>query len=455
MSRRPELSLEELRSLDRQVFWHPFSQMADYDGLIIRSAEGCWLETVDGRRFLDGTSALWCNLHGHRHPQLDRAVIEQLSQVAHVTALGMSHPTTLRLAQRLTSLAPEGLNHVFFSGDGASAVEVAMKMAFQYWRQKPSPELGRDRFLALGEAYHGDTLGTSSLGGVSRYRELFEPLLFPVLRGPCPAAKSDGDNQHLTREYLAAYEQLLQSQGERIVAIVVEPLVQAAAGIVMHPPGFLKGLAELAERYGTLLIADEVAVGFGRTGSLFACEQEQVSPDLMCLGKGLTGGYLPLSATLCSTRIWDTFLGNHPQPRTFFYGHTYTGNPLAAAAANASLDLFETEQTLANLPLKARRLADGLQSLKNSPYVSEVRQRGLIAAVDLVADTATHRPFPAGHRQGVEFCRRLLDHQVWLRPLGDTIPMIPPLSISLNELDHLVAAMAHVLESLGRERMSK
>jgi adenosylmethionine-8-amino-7-oxononanoate aminotransferase len=280
-------------------------------------------------------------------------------------------------------------------------------------------------------------------------------LLFPVLRGPCPAAKSDGDNQHLTREYLAAYEQLLQSQGERIVAIVVEPLVQAAAGIVMHPPGFLKGLAELAERYGTLLIADEVAVGFGRTGSLFACEQEQVSPDLMCLGKGLTGGYLPLSATLCSTRIWDTFLGNHPQPRTFFYGHTYTGNPLAAAAANASLDLFETEQTLANLPLKARRLADGLQSLKNSPYVSEVRQRGLIAAVDLVADTATHRPFPAGHRQGVEFCRRLLDHQVWLRPLGDTIPMIPPLSISLNELDHLVAAMAHVLESLGRERMSK
>ncbi len=238
--------IEQLKQLDRQVVWHPFSQMADYDGLIVESAQGCWLTSVDGQQYLDGASSLWCNIHGHRHPKIDQAIIDQLKQVSHVTGLGMSHPSTIRLAQRLVDLAPKGLNHVFFSSDGASSVEVAMKMAFQYWRQCAQPSTQRDTFLALGDAYHGDTLGTTSVGGVSRFRDLFSPLLFPVLRGPCPNRECRSSKADTScADYLAAYEKILQQEGHRIVAIIIEPLVQAAAGIVLHPPGFLRACQTL------------------------------------------------------------------------------------------------------------------------------------------------------------------------------------------------------------------
>ncbi len=424
--------------------------MVEYEGLIIESGDGCWLTAVDGQRYLDSASSLWCNIHGHRHPKIDQAIIEQLGQVAHVTGLGMSHPTTIRLAKRLVDLSPTGLNHVFFSSDGASSVEVAMKMAFQYWRQCEQPEPQRDTFLALGDAYHGDTLGTTSVGGVSRFRDLFAPLLFPVLRGPCPNRESNSSSGESTAaKYLATYEKILQQEGHRIAAIIVEPMVQAAAGIVLHPRGFLKGLSELAIKYNTLLIADEVAVGFGRTGKMFACEHEQVTPDLMCLGKGLTGGYLPMSATLSTTKIWDAFLGDHPAGKAFLYGHTYAGNALAAAAANATLDIFESEQTLQQLERKAKLLLDRLQPLREHRHVGSIRQLGLITAIDFVADKATRKAFPSSQRFAVTVCREALKHHVWLRPLGETLPIIPPLAITESEIEILAQAITTSVDAVS------
>jgi adenosylmethionine---8-amino-7-oxononanoate aminotransferase len=443
--------IEKLRKLDCEVVWHPFSQMAEYNGLIIESADGCWLTAVDGKRYLDGASSLWCNIHGHRHPKIDKAIIDQLRRVAHVTNLGMSHPTTIELAKRLVDLSPDGLNHVFFSSDGASSVEVAMKMAFQYWRQCEQPEPQRNVFLALGDAYHGDTIGTTSVGGVSRFRDLFEPLLFPVLRGPCPKRESQSlTDENTAAKYLASYERILQERGDRIAAILVEPLVQAAAGIVIHARGFLKGLSELSKKYKTLLIADEVAVGFGRTGKMFACEHEEVTPDLMCLGKGLTGGYLPMSATLCTTKIWDAFLGDSQAGKAFLYGHTFTGNALAAAAANASLDIFESEQTLQQLEHKAKLLLDRLQPLSQYDHVGQVRQLGLITAIDFVADKATQKPFPSNQPFAAKVCSEALKHQVWLRPLAETLPIIPPLSITDSEIEHLAQAIMASIETVSR-----
>ena len=456
------IHLDDLRRWDREIVWHAFSQMSEYDGLIIESAKGCWLTTIDGQRYLDGASSLWCNVHGHGHPKIDASILRQLSQVAHVTSLGMSHPTTIRLAKRLADIAPTGLNHVFFSSDGASAVEVAMKMAFQYWRQCSHPQPDRNTFLAVGNGYHGDTLGACSVSGISRFQSVFQPLLFPVLRGPCPDTyrsrlsprgelQEPPTNQkppnkihqttHQAQPYLDEYELILQQNAKTIAAIIVEPLVQGAAGMIMHPPGFLAGLSELSKKYNTLLIADEVAVGMGRTGKMFACEHEAVMPDLLCIGKGLTGGYLPMSATLCTTRIWNAFLGDYKDSLSFFHGHTYGGNPLAAAAAQATLDIFEDEQTLSKLSSKIQRLSELLSPLTEHPHVGDVRQSGFLAAVELVEDKQSKKPYPSNERRGAIACREALKHGVWLRPLGNVIPIVPPLSISNEELELLVQAV--------------
>ncbi len=435
---------EKLRQWDRDVVWHAFSQMSEYDGLIVQSARGCWLTTVDGRRYLDGASSLWCNVHGHAHPTIDAAIVRQLSQVAHVTSLGMSHPTTIKLAKRLVDMAPAGLEHVFFSSDGASAVEVAMKMAFQYWRQCENPRPDCTTFLAVGNGYHGDTLGACSVSGVSRFQAVFQPLLFPVLRGPCPDSyrvPSEAKGA-LEQYYLDHYETILQQHGSSIAAIIVEPLVQGAAGMITHPPGFLAGLFQLSRKYNTLFIADEVAVGIGRTGKMFACEHESVSPDLLCLGKGMTGGYLPMSATLCSSRIRDAFLGSYADGVSFSHGHTYGGNPLAAAAAQATFDVFEDEQTLLKLSNKIQRLSELLKPIAEHPHVGDVRQVGFIAAIELVLDKATKQAYPWEDRRGVAVCREALIQGVWLRPLGNVIPVIPPLSISDKELEILIQAIA-------------
>lgn len=436
--------LEELRRWDCEFVWHAFTQMAEYKPLIVESARGCTLVDVEGRCFLDGVSSLWCNVHGHRHPRIDAAVREQLDRVAHVTALGMSNPMTIRLAQRLVQIAPDGLRHVFFSGDGSCSVEVALKMAFQYWRQRSEPRPEKTRFVAFTDAYHGDTLGSASLGGVARFHDLFRPLLFDALRLPAPDGyrfPPEVDRSRLCGHYLQQLEELLAQRHGEIAAVVVEPLVQCAAGMVMHPAGWLRGVRELTRQYGVLLIADEVAVGFGRTGTMFACEQEGVAPDFLCLAKGLTGGYLAMSATLATTEIWNAFRGAYAELKTFFHGHTYGGNPLAAAAALATLDLFEEESTLANVSEQAAFLSEQLARIAENPHVGDVRQRGLIAGVELVRDRVAGEPYPWSERRGQRVCDEALRHGVWLRPLGNVVVVMPPLTIRQEELYRITQAI--------------
>jgi adenosylmethionine-8-amino-7-oxononanoate aminotransferase len=347
----------------------------------------------------------------------------------------------VQLAKKLVDLAPDGLNHVFFSDSGASAVEVALKLAFQYWRQRESPQPRRTKYLAFDAAYHGDTLGSVSVGGVARFHSMFEPLLFDVVRLPAPVGQADSLGEHL-----ASLESALNEHAGELAAVVIEPLVQCAAGMLMHPPGYLRGVHELTRKHDVLLIADEVAVGMGRTGTLFACEQEGVSPDLACLAKGLTGGYLPIAATLATSEIWQAFLGRYDESRSFFHGHTYGGNPLGCAAALATLDLFEEEQTLQKLPSKVARLEQHLKRMAHLPHVGGVRQRGLIAGIDLVRDKESRELFPWHEKRGLAVCQHALTEGVWLRPLGSTLVIMPPLAISLEELDRICTAVEHGIE---------
>jgi adenosylmethionine---8-amino-7-oxononanoate aminotransferase len=435
---------DELLRWDREIVWHAFTQMAEYEPLVIDRAEGCTLFDIDGRAYLDGVSSLWCNIHGHRHPRIDAAIRRQLEQVAHVTNLGSSNPTTIQLAKRLTDLAPPGLAHVFFSDDGATAVEVALKMAFQYWRQRPDPRPEKRLYVALDGAYHGDTLGSVSVGGVERFHAMFKPLLFEVLRLAAPDTyrlPSGVSAEQATAHYLAEMERLLAARHDQIAAVVIEPLLQAAAGMIVHPQGYLRGVRELTRRYGVLLIADEVAVGFGRTGTLLACEQEQVTPDFLCLAKGLTGGYLPLAATLTTDEIWRAFLGAYADGKTFFHGHTYGGNPLGAAAALATLEVFDEEQTLLHLRPKIARLAEHLQRIAQLPHVGDVRQRGLMAGVELVRDRGTKEPYPWVEKRALRVCDVARSEGVLLRPLGNVIVIMPPLAIRLDELDRICLAV--------------
>jgi len=432
---------------DRHRVWHAFTQMADYEPLLLERGDGAWLVDTAGRRYLDGSASMWCNVHGHRHPRLDAALRNQLDRVAHVTNLGLSNPTTVEFARRLAEVAPPGLDRVFFSGDGSSATEAALKMAFQYWRQAPVPEPDRTRFVAIGDAYHGDTLGAIGVGGVDRFTSLFAPLTFAALRLPCPALPRAGRAEPPTLgESLAEFEALLGAHAGTVAAVIMEPLVQMAGGVLVHPRGFLAGVREITRRHDVLLILDEIATGFGRTGTLFACEQEAVVPDLLCLAKGLTGGYLPMAATLAGGRIWDAFLGPAAAGRTFFHGHTYGGNPLAAAVGLASLDVFRDERVLARLPARIERLGRHAARLAALPHVGAVRQCGLVLGVELVrekADGASGRPaapFPAEQQRGRLACLAARRHGALLRQLGDVVVLMPPLCIEPDEIDLLATA---------------
>jgi adenosylmethionine---8-amino-7-oxononanoate aminotransferase len=442
-------TLADLKLWDRTHVWHAFTQMAEHEPLLIERAHGCTLVDLEGREYLDGVSSLWCNIHGHRHPRLDAAIRRQLDEVAHVTLLGMAHPTTVKLARRLVEIAPPGLSRVFFSDDGATAVEVALKMAFQYWRQIARPELQRSKYLAFDNAYHGDTLGSVSVGGVARFHEMFRPLLFDVVRLSTPTLYRlplGVTRESACTHYLAQVEAALIQHAGTLAAVVIEPLLQAAAGMITHPPGFLRGVRELTSKHNVLLIADEVAVGIGRTGKMFACEQEDVSPDFLCLAKGLTGGYLPLAATLTTDEVWNAFLGRYDESKSFFHGHTYGGNPLGAAVALATLDVFEEEQTLRALQPKIARLSEHLERIAEHPRVGDVRQRGLIAGIELVRDRHTHEPFPWAERRGIRVCQHALTEGVWLRPLGNVVVIMPPLAITLAELDRICVAIERGIE---------
>ncbi|HTQ38741.1 MAG TPA: adenosylmethionine--8-amino-7-oxononanoate transaminase [Pirellulales bacterium] len=447
-------SRDELLRWDREIVWHAFTQMAEYKPLILERGQGCTVVDIDGREYLDATSSLWCNLHGHRHPRLDAAIVEQLERVAHVTNLGMSNPTTIELAKRLVDIAPAGLKHVFFSDDGATAVEVALKMAFQYWRQRPDPRPEKTLYVALGEAYHGDTMGSVSVGGVDRFTAMFEPLMFEVIRVPMPdmyRLASGVRAETALTHYLGELETVLNDQHRRIAAVVIEPLVQCAAGIITHPPGYLRGVRDLCRQHDVLLIADEVAVGFGRTGRMFACQHEQVTPDFLCLAKGITGGYMPLAATLTTDEVWRAFLGTYGESKAFFHGHTYGGNPLGAAVALANLQIFEEEQTLAKLQPKMARLAERLARLARHPHVGDVRQCGLIAGVELVRDKATKEPYPWQERRGWRACEAAMAEGVLVRPLGNVIVIMPPLSIRLDELDRICAAVERGIDKAASD----
>ena len=451
-------SKEDLKAWDKQHVWHAFTQMAEYEPFLIDHAEGAWLVDIDGKRYLDGVSSLWCNVHGHRRPEIDAAIRAQLDRVSHVTSLGMSNPTTVSLAKKLVHLAPKGLNHVFFSDSGASAVEVALKMAFQYWRQLATPQPDRRMYVCWTNAYHGDTLGAVSVGGVRRFHDMFRPLLFDAYQLSTPDSYRIPEGvaiESLATHYLEELDDLLACHSHEIAAVIIEPLIQCAAGMIFHPPGFLRGVREITRQYKVLLIADEVAVGLGRTGTMFACEQEEVTPDLLCLGKGLSGGYLPVAATLATSEIFSAFTGSFADQKTFFHGHTFGGNPLGAAAALASVEIFESDKTLENLPSKAAQLLNGLKLLEDHPHVGDIRQRGMITAIELVQDRISKKPFDWKERVGHRVCRAATERGVWLRPLGDVIVIMPPLSITAEEIDFLCRVVLEAIEQVVPIRNSQ
>ncbi len=445
--------------------WNGFTQMADYDPLVIRRGEGCWLETVDGRRLLDGVASLWCNVHGHRRDEIDDAVRDQLDRVAHVTTLGMSCDTTERLAEALARVTPGDLSYTFFSSDGSSAVEAAIKMAFQYWQQCPLPRPEKTKYLALGSAYHGDTTGAVSLGGIKYFHRLFAPILFTPLRGPVPCSyrlPPDVTPDTACDHYAAEIEAILAEHHTELAAVVMEPLVQGAAGMVTHPSGLLRRVRALCDRFEVLLVCDEVATGFGRTGRLFACEHESVTPDILCLGKGLTGGYLPMAATVARPHVFESFLAPTHANRQFFHGHTFGGNPLAAAAALASLDLFDETGLVDQVAAKAERLRHRLaERLAEHPHVGDIRGRGLMVGIELVEDRVARTPFRPELGMARHVCHQATERGVWIRPLGETVILMPPLVINDDELDLLasvtadsISAVCHPSGSSPAERTS-
>jgi len=429
VSATPQVDHDALVAADRAHLWHPFTQQRDWAGeepVIVERAEGTDLIDTHGRRYIDGVSSLWCNVHGHRQPRIDAAIRDQLDRVAHSTMLGLSHPPAIELARRLVEIAPPGLTRVFYSDSGSTATEIALKMAFQYWRQQGDER--RTRFISLREAYHGDTIGSVSVGGIDLFHATYRPLLFDTL------SAEPGDIADLRR--------LFEAHPGEIAAVIVEPLVQGAAGMIVHPRGYLRAVRELCDEHDTLLICDEVAVGFGRTGRMWACEHEDVAPDLMCVAKGLTGGYLPLAATLATERIYDGFLGAHTDYRTFFHGHTYTGNPLACAAALATLDVFEEDRTLEQLQPKIDLLAQLLEPIAGRPDVAEIRRRGFMTGIELDADRYPPE-LKIGHRVTLEARKR----GAIVRPLGNVVVLMPPLAISEDDLTRLVGIAADSIEA--------
>ncbi len=444
----------ELTHWDHHHHWHAFTQMAEYEPCVIERAKGVWLYDVEGNRYLDGVSSMWCNLLGHGHPQINRAIRDQLDQVAHSTSLGMGGRTAAELAKRLADITPGDLQHVFFCSDGSSVNEVALKMAFQYWRQCDAPRPQKTKYMALGQAYHGDTLGSASVGGIARFHEIFEPLLFEVIRLPAPDPRvlpAEVAKPQAADFYLAQLEAVLKDRHEEIAAFILEPLIQGAAGMLFHPPGYLRGARELTKKYDVLLITDEIVTGFGRTGKMFACNHENVVPDILCLGKSITGGYLPLSAAITHPEIYDAFLGDTASGRSFMHGHTYGGNPLAAAAALATIDLLEEGQVVEKVGERAGELDAWLEKMAAHPHVAATRHRGMIAAVELTATPDENCPYPPELRVAYRICREALRRGVWLRPLGDTLVIMPPLSITSEELDFFGKALLQSIDTITAE----
>jgi adenosylmethionine-8-amino-7-oxononanoate aminotransferase len=448
---------ESLRQKDRESIWHPFTQMADWEKdapLIIERGEGNYLIDTDGHRYFDGVSSLWVNLFGHRRREIDEAIRSQLDRLAHSTFLGLSHVPAIELSEKLLTSAPEGLSRVFYSDNGSTAMEIAIKMALQYWRQKGDGEKKQQTFMTLSEAYHGDTIGAVSAGGIDLFHKIFQPLLFTTHRIPtphcyrCPYGMA---RESCAMACAARMEEEVRRHGEKLAAVIVEPLVQGAAGMLMMPEGYLARLRKVTRECGVLLICDEVATGFGRTGTMFACEQEGVAPDIMAVAKGLTGGYLPLAATLTTKKVYDGFLGRYEEFKAFFHGHSYTANPLGCAAALATLSIFETQGVLVHVASLSGMMAEELAKLEDHCCIGDIRQKGLMVGIEIVADRKTKEPFPPEKKVGQRVVRKVREKGVILRPLGDVIVLMPPLSSTEAEIGHLVGSVGWAIESVLAE----
>lgn len=452
---RPEgWDRETLVQWDDAHVWHPFtphSVYRDEDPLMVVAAEGHELIDADGRRLLDGVSSLWCTIFGHQVPEIDRAVSDQLTRFAHATFLGNASEPGVVLAKRLADLAPGHLNRVFYSDDGSTAVEVAVKMALQFWEQ--SGVANRTRFIAFSDAYHGDTAGAVSIGGIDLFHARFGPLLFDVTRCRSPFGRRQearGDDTRWLELAVGDLREALDSCPDQVAAVVLEPGMQGASGMLTQPPGYVAAVRALTYEYDTLLILDEVAMGMGRSGKLFASETEGVVPDFIALAKGLTGGYLPLAATLTHERIFEAFLGKPEDGRTFFHGHTFSGNALGSAAALATLDLFERPGFLERLPGRCDALGERLERLRRHDCVADIRRYGLAAGVELQADPGAGRPFAPADRVGARVCQAAGRLGVFLRPLGDVIVLMPPLTLTDAELDRLIDAIDRAIAEVVR-----
>ncbi|MCE5340594.1 MAG: adenosylmethionine--8-amino-7-oxononanoate transaminase [Planctomycetaceae bacterium] len=439
---------QRLINVDKQYLWHPFTQMKGWletEPVVIESGDGFYLIDTEGNRYIDGVSSLWCNVHGHRVKKIDDAIRSQLEKISHSTLLGLAQTKSIELAEKLVSIAPKNLCKVFYSDSGATSVEIALKIAYQYYRNTWQK---RDKFIALGQSYHGDTIGSVSVGGIELFHSIFRPMLFDSHFVPSPFPyRFDGSSEQCKQFTLDKIEEILKKESGKTCAIIVEPLVQGAAGMIVHPQGFLKGVRELTQKYNVLMIADEVATGFGRTGKMFACENEDVEPDIMCVAKGITGGYLPLAATLATQEIFDAFLGQPEDCKTFYHGHTYTGNSLACAAAVASLELFEKNKIIESLPAKIKLMKEYFNKISNLDYIGDVRQCGLMSGIEIVQDKKTKESFAYEKLIGAKLCTAMRQKGVMMRPLSDVIVLMPPVAIDLGTLKTLLDVVSDTLKN--------
>jgi adenosylmethionine---8-amino-7-oxononanoate aminotransferase len=428
----------ELVARDLQRVWHPCTQMKDHEWLPlvpIRRGAGAWLEDFNGRHYLDAISSWWVNLFGHANPVIGNAVRRQLETLEHVMLAGFTHEPVVELSERLVAVTPEGLERCFYADNGSSAVEVALKMSFHYWLNQGEPR--RRRFVALENSYHGETLGALAVGDVALYKDTYRPLLMDCLLAPSPDAwlREAGESPaEFGRRRAAELEALLEQHPGEVCAVIVEPLVQCAGSMRMHDPAFLTALRAICDRHRVHLIADEIAVGFGRTGTMFACEQAGIAPDFLCLSKGLTGGYLPLSVVLTSNAVYEAFYDDYATLRAFLHSHSYTGNPLACAAALATLDLFAASDVLAGNRARAAQMRAGVAELEDHPHVAEIRQAGMILAIEMVQDRATRRPYPWQERRGLKVYQHGLASGVLLRPLGHVVYFMPPYVVDEEDI---------------------
>lgn len=445
----------ELLRKDRQYVWHPFTQMKDYatqDHLLITKAEGALLYDADGKAYYDTISSWWCNVHGHGHPRIKATIQRQLEQFDHIMFSGLTHQPGIELAEKLVEITPEGLSKVFYSDNGSTAVEVAIKMSFQYWQQ--IGQKTKTNFIFMDNSYHGDTIGAVSVGGVDLYHAMFKPLLFHAHRVPSPdlrklaGARTPEREAALAADALEAVRALFAERADTLAGIIVEPMIQAAGGMVMYPAAYLAGLRELCAQYNVHLIADEVATGFGRTGRMFACEHAGISPDILCVSKGLTAGLMPLAATLCREEIYAAFYDDYATQKTFFHGHSFTGNPVAASVALESLRLFKDEAVLEQSQNAAVTLGRQIRAFADLPHVADIRHLGMIAAFDLYRDAASKTPFDATERVGYQVYQAGLQEGLILRPLGDTIYYWLPLCIAPAQIEDITERTMRVLKQL-------